>query len=90
MENLKNIFIDKNKTIKAEKFDYIDYLKKLETEEKNNNNTKLEANSKDLLKRCQDLIEDNRLLNYALNERTAKLNKTIQDNFVIKIKNRRI
>ena len=86
-EYLNNVLSNKKQVITDESIDYIDYLKKqFETDNKNSNYSKIEANNKELLKRCQDLIEDNRLLNAALNERTAKLNKTIQENLSLKSK----
>ena len=87
-ENMNNKFSNKIMSIKDENIDYIDFLKKqFETDVNiDNSNSKLESNNKELLKRCQDLIEDNRLLNTALNERTAKLNKIIQENLLYKSK----
>ena len=69
---------------KDENIDYIDFLKKeFESEKKNNSS---ESNNNELIKRCQELIEDNRLLNTALNERTEKMNKIIQENLSLKSK----
>ena len=65
------------------KDDYIDFLQK-EFEDNSKNNAQLDLNNKELLKKCDDLIRDNRLLNNTLNERTNKLNKIIQENLCVK------
>ena len=57
--------------------DYIDFLQR-QFEDNTKNNVKLDSNNKELLKKCNDLIHDNRLLNKALIERTDKLNKIVQ------------
>ena len=91
--NINNFNFNTNKKqiINDENIDYIDFLKKQYEKEPNNsniinNNSELETNNSELIKRCQDLIEDNRLLNTALNERTAKLNKIMQENINLKCK----
>jgi hypothetical protein len=75
----------------SQNIDYAEYLKKqyfdsdLKNDEDNNDIIiKLESNNKELLKKCEDLIEDNKLLNSELNDRTSKLNKIIQENIVLK------
>ena len=65
------------------KDDYIDFLQR-QFEDNTKNNVKLDSNNKELLKKCNDLIHDNRLLNKALIERTNKLNKIVQENLFIK------
>ena len=65
------------------KDDYIDFLQR-QFEDNTKNNVKLDSNNKELLKKCNDLIHDNRLLNKALIERTNKLNKIVQENLYIK------
>ena len=86
-QNEKNNLNLENSIDENENIDYIGFLKKnFETEAKSNNYN-LEINNNELIKRCQDLIDDNRLLNSALNERTAKLNKIIQENISLKAKN---
>ena len=65
------------------KDDYIDFLQR-QFEDNTKNNVKLDSNNKELLKKCNDLIHDNRLLNRALTERTNKLNKIVQENLYIK------
>ena len=44
----------------------------------------MDTNNKELLKKCDDLIIDNRILTNILNDRTSQLNKTIQENLMIK------
>ena len=82
-EKINNQFSNKIPITKDENIDYIEFLNK-QFEPSPKNNSKLEYNNKELLKRCKDLIEDNRLLNSALNERTSKLNKIIQENILLK------
>ena len=65
------------------KDDYIDFLQK-EFEDNTKKSVKLDTNNKELLKKCDDLIHDNRLLSNTLNDRTAKLNKIIQENLTVK------
>ena len=76
---------DSKYSIKINKIkdDYIDFLQK-EFEDNTKKSVKLDSNNKELLKKCDDLIHDNRILNNTLNERTAKLNKIIQENLMIK------
>ena len=79
-----------SKTENKEKIiDYNDFLKNqfektLKNDESDENIKILELNNKELIKRCEELIEDNRLLNSALNERTSKLNKIIKENVSLK------
>ena len=80
----KNNFLNKN-------IDYSEFSKnKYEITKKNDENeesmTKIELDGKELIKRNEELIEDNRLLNSALNERTSKLNKIIKENISLKSK----
>ena len=80
----KNNFLNKN-------IDYSEFSKnKYEITKKNDENeesmTKIELDGKELIKRSEELIEDNRLLNSALNERTSKLNKIIKENISLKSK----
>ena len=78
------------KTENKEKLiDYNDFLKNqfektLKNDESDENIKILELNNKELIKRCEELIEDNKLLNSALNERTSKLNKIIKENASLK------
>ena len=65
------------------KDDYIDFSQK-EFEDNSKNNANLDSNNKELLKKCSDLMHDNRLLTNSLNERTTKLNKIIQENLCVK------
>ena len=65
------------------KDDYIDFLQK-EFEDNTKKSVKLDTNNKELLKKCDDLMHDNRLLSNTLNDRTAKLNKIIQENLTVK------
>ena len=65
------------------KDDYIDFLQK-EFEDNTKKSVKLDSNNKELLKKCDDLIHDNKILSNSLNDRTSKLNKTIQENLMIK------
>ena len=67
------------------KDDYINFLQK-QYEDKNKINFNLDLNNKELLQKCNDLIQDNILLNKELYERTNKLNKSIQDNKYMKAK----
>ena len=77
--------LDPKNAIKINKIkdDYIDFLQK-QYEDNNKINFSLDSNNKELLKKCGDLIQDNILLNKVLNERTNKLNRTIQENMLIK------
>ena len=65
------------------KDDYIDFLQK-EFEDNTKNNAKLDLNHKELLKRCDDLIHDNKILTNTLNDRTNRLNKITQENLYVK------
>ena len=65
------------------KDDYIDFLQK-EFEDNTKKSAILDSNNKELLKKCDDLLHDNRLLSNTLNERTAKLNQIVQENLTIK------
>ena len=65
------------------KDDYIDFLQK-EFEDNTKKSVKLDSNNKELLKKCDDLIHDNLILNNTLNDRTSKLNKIIQENLIVK------
>ena len=55
------------------------YFQKLQKQldNKNKNMINLETKSNEFQKRYKNLIEDNKLLNETLNERTSKLNKII-------------
>ena len=69
---------------------YNEFLKKkfetnFKKEEYEEENLKLLLSNKELIKRCEDLIEDNKLLNTALNERTSKLNQLIKENISLKL-----
>ena len=72
---------------------YVEFLnkkfdsKKDEIEEEK---IKLLLSNKELIKRCEDLIEDNKMLNTALNERTTKLNQIIKENISLKTKNNQL
>ena len=63
--------------------DYFDFLQK-QVEENSKNAPNLDANNKELLKKLNDLIQDNRLLNKTLNERTNNLSKVVEENLYIK------
>jgi hypothetical protein len=65
------------------KDDYIDFLQK-EFEDNTKKSIKLDSNNKELLKKCDDLIHDNRILSNILNDRTNQLNKIIQENLTVK------
>ena len=65
------------------KDDYIDFLQK-EFEDNTKKSIKLDSNNKELLKKCDDLIHDNKILSNILNERTNQLNKIIQENLTVK------
>ena len=65
------------------KDDYIDFLQK-EFEDNAKKSALLDSNNKELLKKCDDLLHDNRLLSDTLNDRTDKLNKIIQENLTVK------
>ena len=76
---------DSKYSIKINKIkdDYIDFLQK-EFEDNTKKSVKLDSNNKELLKKCDDLIHDNRILSNTLNDRTSKLNKIVQENLMIK------
>ena len=65
------------------KDDYINFLQK-EFEDNTKKSAKLDSNNKELLKKCDDLLHDNKLLSTTLNDRTEKLNKIIQENLTVK------
>ena len=77
--------LDSKYSLKINKIkdDYIDFLQK-EFEDNTKKSVKLDSNNKELLKKCDDLIHDNRILSNTLNDRTSKLNKIIQENLMIK------
>ena len=62
--------------------DYIDFLQK-QLEDNSKNNAKPDDN-KEFIKKFNDLIQDNRLLNKTLNERTNNLSKIVEENLYIK------
>ena len=76
---------DSKYSIKMNKIkdDYIDFLQK-EFEDNTLKSVKLDTNNKELLKKCDDLKNDNRILTNTLNERTSKLNQIIQENLMVK------
>ena len=65
------------------KDDYIDFLQK-EFEDNTKKSAILDSNNKELLKKCDDLLHDNKLLSSTLNDRTVKLNKIVQENLTVK------
>ena len=65
------------------KDDYIDFLQK-QYEDHSKINYSLDSSNKELLKKCDELIQDNLALNKALHECTEKLNTTLQENTFIK------
>ena len=76
---------DSKYTVKINKIkdDYIDFLQR-EFEDNTKKSVKLDSNNKELLKKCDDLMQDNRVLSNTLNDRTSQLNKIIQENLMIK------
>ena len=68
-----------NEKLHQIKDEYIEYLQK-QLDENNKKLIKLETKSNEFQKRYKSLIEDNKLLNETLNERTSKLNEIIQEN----------
>ena len=68
-----------NEKLHQIKDEYIEYLQK-QLDENNKKLIKLETKSNEFQKRYKNLIEDNKLLNETLNERTSKLNEIIQEN----------
>ena len=85
ISSYKNEPYDSKYSFKINKIkdDYIDFLQK-EFEDNTKKSVKLDSNNKELLKKCDDLIHDNRILSNTLNDRTSKLNKIIQENLMIK------
>ena len=90
------LLIDNNKSSHADRLDpknaikinrikdeYIDFLQK-QYEDNNKINFSLDSNNKELLIKCNDLIQDNLMLNKTVSEMTNKLNKSIQENKIIK------
>ena len=61
------------------KDEYIEYLQK-QLDDNNKNMIKYETKINEFSRRYKNLIEDNKLLNETLNERTSKLNEVIQEN----------
>ena len=66
------------------KDNYIEYLQK-QLDKNNKNLIKYEKKINEFSKRYKNLIEDNKLLNETLNERTSKLNEIIQENDNLKM-----
>ena len=48
------------------------------------NTKKVDISKNELMRKYEELIEDNKLLNRELNERTSKLNKIIKENISLK------
>ena len=65
------------------KDDYIDFLQK-EFEDNTKKSAILDSNNKELMKKGDDLLHDNKLLSSTLNDRSNKLNKIIQENLTVK------
>ena len=61
------------------KDEYIEYLQR-QLEENNKNSVKLESKLTEIQKKFKNLIDDNRILSENLNERTAKLKESLQEN----------
>ena len=68
-----------NEKLHKVKDEYIEYLQR-QLDENNKNVIRLESKLNELQKRFKNLIDDNRVLNDALNERGNKLNEFIQEN----------
>ena len=70
--------LDSRNAIKINKLkdDYIDYLQK-EFEDKSKNNAQLDTSNKELLKKCNELILNNRLLNESINDKNNEYNKSM-------------
>ncbi len=68
-----------NEKLHQIKDEYIDYLQR-QLDENNKKIIKFETKSNEFQKRYKNLVEDNKLLNETLNERTSKLNEIIQEN----------
>ena len=77
--NLKYENENGNEKLHKIKDEYIEYLQK-QLDENNKKLIKLETKTNEFQKRYKNLIEDNKLLNETLNERTSKLNEIIQEN----------
>ena len=77
--------LDSRNAIKINKLkdDYIDYLQK-EFEDKSKNNAQLDTSNKELLKKCNELILNNRLLNESINDKNNKLTKISEENLYMK------
>ena len=77
--------LDSRNAIKINKLkdDYIDYLQK-EFEDKSKNNVQLDISNKELVKKCNELVINNRLLNESLNEKNNKLTKISEENQYMK------
>ena len=68
-----------NEKLHRVKDEYIEYLQR-QLDENNKNVIRLESKLNELQKRFKNLIDDNRILNDALNEKGNKLNEFIQEN----------
>ena len=68
-----------NEKLHRVKDEYIEYLQR-QLDENNKNVIRLESKLNELQKRFKNLIDDNRILSDALNERGNKLNEFIQEN----------
>ena len=68
-----------NEKLHRVKDEYIEYLQR-QLDENNKNVIRLESKLNELQKRFKSLIDDNRILNDTLNERSNKLNEFIQEN----------
>ena len=68
-----------NEKLHRVKDEYIEYLQR-QLDENNKNVIRLESKLNELQKKFKNLIDDNRILNEALNERGNKLNEFIQEN----------
>ena len=68
-----------NEKLHRVKDEYIEYLQR-QLEENNKNVIRLESKLNELQKKFKNLIDDNRILNDTLNEKSNKLNEFIQEN----------
>ena len=68
-----------NEKLHQIKDEYIEYLQR-QLDENNKNVIRLESKLNELQKKFKSLIDDNRILNDTLNERSNKLNEFIQEN----------
>ena len=68
-----------NEKLHRVKDEYIEYLQR-QLDENNKNVIRLESKLNELQKKYKNLIDDNRILNDTLNERSNKLNEFIQEN----------